>query len=173
MSYHSTQAIDAKLLLAEKMQMVDLPAVIKRIGEAAEHGDLSENSEWKFAIEERDFLSKRLQDLQTSLSAAVPLDEAEVPTDVVGVGSKVTFKGSKTIVFRVLGPFDSNPDGGVISYESPFGQTLLGKKRGDVVIYQGEHCEITSIENGLMDYELGKSDESEPDDEFGFSQLIG
>lgn len=127
----------------------------RRIGEAASYGDLSENSEYKFALEERDLLRARLAQMNAELSKARTLDSGEVPTDHVGVGSRVKLRGAngaeRSIVF--LGPFDADVDRGIFNYLAPMSQKLMGKTLGDkLTISLGaaeEEFEIVSIDNGL------------------------
>src|SRR5206468_11913087 len=94
----------------ENVQMRDNA---RRIGEAASYGDLSENSEYKFALEERDLLRARLAQINRELSVARLLTADIVPTESIGVGTKATLRNTadgstRTITF--LGPFDTNVD---------------------------------------------------------------
>lgn len=128
----------------------------KRIGEAASLGDLSENSEYKFALEERDLLRARLAQMNNELSLAQPIDPRDVPTDLVGIGSKVTLRNVEdgaTRSFTFLGPFDGDLDHDIYNYKAPVSQKLMG-------LHVGEHAKVTldgkesefevvSIENGL------------------------
>jgi transcription elongation GreA/GreB family factor len=128
----------------------------KRIGEAASLGDLSENSEYKFALEERDLLRARLAQMNNELSLAQPIDPRDIPTDVVSVGAKVTLRNiadGATRVFTFLGPFDGDLDNNIYNYKAPVSQKLMG-------LHVGEHAKVTldgkdgeyeviSIENGL------------------------
>ncbi|HEY3244727.1 MAG TPA: GreA/GreB family elongation factor, partial [Phycisphaerae bacterium] len=109
----------------------------RAIGEAAARGDLSENSEYKFALEERDLLRARLAQMQDELSRAGVIQPEEIPTDEVGIGSKVTFRdqasAARKIVLSFLGPWDSALERGVVNYRAPIGQSLMGRHIGDVV----------------------------------------
>ncbi|MCH8805035.1 MAG: GreA/GreB family elongation factor [Planctomycetes bacterium] len=128
----------------------------KRIGEAAEHGDLSENSEFKFAIEERDLLRARLAGINEMLSLARVLTAADVPEDQVGIGSRVTLRntsdGSQQDM-TFLGPFETDVDNGIYNYQSPVGLKLMGKRAGDRVPLplDGGECEfeIVAFANGM------------------------
>lgn len=128
----------------------------KRIGEAAALGDLSENAEYKFALEERDMLRARLALLNNELSIAVPIEPADVPTDHVGIGSRVTLRpvgGGEARSFTFFGPFDTDVEQNVINYRAPVGQKMMGLRRGDrtrLMIDGVEiECEVTEIANGL------------------------
>lgn len=139
------------------LQNVTMRENAQRIGEAASHGDLSENSEYKFALEERDLLRARLGQMNRELSLARVLDTHDVPEDHVGVGSKVTLRSAtdgseRTVVF--LGPFDADPDHGVYNYKAPFSQQLMGHRPGERVKTtmgnEEQEFEIVRIANGLQ-----------------------
>lgn len=143
---------------AERDQLVnvEMHENAKRIGEAASHGDLSENSEYKFALEERDLLRARLAQMNRELSLAEPIEPDDVPTDHVGIGSKVTLRQTSdghTREMTFLGPFDTDIDAGIYNYQAPVSQTLLGLHVGDkaTVVVDGRDVvyEVAEIKVGL------------------------
>lgn len=108
----------------------------KAIGEAAAHGDLSENSEYKFALEERDLLRARVAKLNREISMAKVLESHEIPSDYVSIGHRVVIKpvvGGASIPITILGYDESDLANHVYSYHSPFARSLLGKKPGEKV----------------------------------------
>ena len=116
----------------------------KAIGAAASHGDLSENSEWKFAIEERDMLRARVAKMQDELSLARAIEPQGVATDHIGVGSRVTLKrvnGDAVIELAFLGPWESDLENRVYSYQSQMAQELMGAPVGEVVTIRIEGLE--------------------------------
>jgi transcription elongation factor GreA len=116
----------------------------RAIGAAAEHGDLSENSEWKFAIEERDMLRARAAKLQEEITMARVLRPEAITTQTVGIGSSVTLRhegNGQQVTLTFLGPWDSDVTKGLFSYQTPLGQDLMGKQIGDTV-----HIKMESIE---------------------------
>jgi len=128
--------------LARKHEEVDHHVNVKMkenaraIGRAAEHGDLSENSEYKFALEERDLLRGRLAQMNAEMAAARLLSPDWVPIDHAGIGSKVTLRhvadGSHYVVV-ILGPWEADPEIGTFSYRTPVAQKMLGKRVGETV----------------------------------------
>lgn len=130
----------------------------KAIGEAASHGDLSENSEYKFALEERDLLRARLAQINSELAMAQVLDPADVPTDRVGIGTwigvrRVSDGATGRICF--LSSWDTDAERNIFNYKAPAGQKLMEKTMGDIVDldlsgFKGEY-EIVSLENSLTD----------------------
>lgn len=130
----------------------------RRIGEAASHGDLSENSEYKFALEERDLLRARLAKINEELSLARALEVHDVPESKVGIGSRVTLRRTDDRSERVmtfLGPFDTDVERGIFSYQAPFAQKLMGRQAGErvTVTLDGRdvELEIVSAVNALQD----------------------
>ena len=108
----------------------------RAIGAAAEHGDLSENSEWQFAIEERDLLRAQAAAMQDELVRARPIGSHDVPLDSVGIGSRIELTRVDTnqkITMDLLGPWEGDVSRHVYNYRTPLAATLLGRTVGDVV----------------------------------------
>jgi transcription elongation factor GreA len=119
----------------EKLQYelnVTLPNEIRK---AVELGDLRENSEYKAALERQSFVQARLGQLRERLSKLSSIDMAQIPTDKVGLGSKVVVQDEKTgsketynLVFGDALEFDESQ----VTMASPIGRALLGKAKGEV-----------------------------------------
>jgi transcription elongation factor GreA len=110
--------------------------VADRIREARQFGDIAENAEYDDAKNEQAMLEKQIADLEEKLRNARVIDENDVDTDVVGVGSTVHVKDQKTeksTKFRIVGSAEANPSENKLSNESPVGRALLGHKRGETV----------------------------------------
>jgi len=115
---------------------VKMPANSRDIGEAAEGGDISDSGDWQAAIEEQRRLQAQAAKMQDDLVRARVLHAQDVPTDSVGVGSRVTVKrvsDGELIEMSFLGPWDSDVDNRVYSYHTPLAQTLMGKTPGETV----------------------------------------
>lgn len=113
-----------------------IPDNSKAIASAREHGDLKENSEYKMAKQDQQVLMSQKTQLEKDLSRARITDFKEANLELIGVGNIVEVSlGStgKTARYTILGAWDSVPDQNVISYKTPLGQALLGKKAGDTV----------------------------------------
>ncbi|GEM_PF-130645 len=113
----------------------EFPRNAEALGKAIAMGDLSENAEYDAAREEQGRLTERAKKMEEELRIARVIDPARAAEDIVRVGSavKVEEKGGGTSEFHILGPWDAEPDNGVISYLSPLGQGLVGKKVGETV----------------------------------------
>lgn len=116
-----------------------IPANSKDIALARSYGDLRENHEYKAAKEMQKVLMRRKSELEIQLNRARGTDFADVRTDVVSIGTKVTVhdvNNQKAVVFKVCGAWDSDPDNGVIAYLSPIAQALLNHPVGDEVEFE-------------------------------------
>lgn len=112
---------------------VTLPSEIRR---AVEMGDLKENSEYKAALERQQFVQARLGQLHQRLSKLAQVDMSQIPTDSVGLGSRVIVEdrdGVKETYNLVFGDAEEFEEGQV-TMSSPIGRALIGKQVGDEVI---------------------------------------
>lgn len=111
-----------------------IPQLAKRIDEARQMGDLSENAEYHAAREEMAWAQSRLKELAVILENSQVVTGGKTPGGIVGVGSIIVVK-TKGIKkeFTIVGAQEANPGVGKISNESPLGQAFLGKRKGDDV----------------------------------------
>lgn len=108
----------------------------ERIKVALSFGDISENSEYDEAKNEQAYVEGRIAQLETMLKNARVIDEEDVSTDKVTIGSKVRLldmEYNDEIVYTIVGSTEANPAQFKISNESPVGAALMHKKKGNVV----------------------------------------
>lgn len=122
--------------------------VAKKIAEARDFGDLSENAEYDVAREEQGLIETRISEIEAILVNAEIIKNGN--KSKVALGNKVELKnGKKLVVYTVVGPVEADPLEGRISNESPIGLAIFGKKVGDkaaVVTAKGNIAyEIVSI----------------------------
>jgi transcription elongation factor GreA len=111
------------------------PRVAARIHDAKQDGDISENAEYEDAKQEQSFLEGRIATLEGQLKNAEVI--AGHNGDKVGIGSKVVIKGTDGEErLTIVGSAEASPRDGRISNESPVGQALMGRKKGDKVTVQ-------------------------------------
>ena len=130
--------------------------VAERIKEAREFGDISENAEYDDAKNEQAMLEARIAQLEEKLRSATVIDQSELSTDVVRVGSVVHVKDEKTgksVKYTIVGSAEAKPTENRLSNESPVGKALVGHKRNDVVSVQvprgpARKLKITKIDVG-------------------------
>ena len=124
----------------QELKQEKLPAVLERLAEAKAMWDLSENFEYKSAMEDKDFINSRIAEI-TNLIADVEIVEKEKDIKksekVVDFGSKVTVSiedDDKEYQVSIVGTWEIGIEDGLkISFESPLGQAIRGKKVGDTV----------------------------------------
>ena len=110
--------------------------IAERIKIALGFGDLSENSEYDEAKNEQAFTEGRILQLENMLKNAIVVDESEISTDAVTVGSIVKVKDyefDEEVEYTIVGSAEADPMSFKISNESPVGEGLIGKKVGDIV----------------------------------------
>ena len=124
----------------QELKQEKLPAVLERLAEAKAMWDLSDNFEYKSAMEDKDFINSRIAEI-TNLIADVEIVEKEKDIKksdkVVDFGSKVTVRiedDDKEYQVSIVGTWEIGIEDGLkISFESPLGQAIRGKKVGDTV----------------------------------------
>ena len=110
--------------------------VADRIKTAREFGDIAENAEYDDAKNEQAMLEARIAKLEERLAAARVIEKRDIAKDVVSIGSKVRLRdvdAKQTIEYHIVGSAEANPAEYKLSNESPVGQAILGKKKGETV----------------------------------------
>ncbi|MCB1160932.1 MAG: transcription elongation factor GreA, partial [Leptospiraceae bacterium] len=135
----------------EYLVNVEMPENSRDIGEAQEKGDLRENAEYKAAMERQVQLRAELTKLEAELKSAKIIDLSDVKTSRIHIGCRVKLKNSETqeeLNYAILGPWDTDTEKSIISYQSPLGMALLGKKQGDsaIVDFDGSKTEFLILE---------------------------
>lgn len=110
--------------------------IIKRIQEAKEFGDLSENSEYDDAKNEQAFVEGRIQEIEEVLSRAKVISTDNKHGGIVVLGSKVIVEADGEETFTIVGATEADPLSGKISADSPTGKALMGRKIGEKVSVQ-------------------------------------
>lgn len=133
----------------QELTAVKRPEVVKRLSDARDLGDLSENSEYAAAKQDLAFIDGRIVELEEFLHGAKVVSSHGKKT--VDVGCKVTLHvNGKREIFTVVGEWEADPTQKKISHESPLGKALLGKKPGDSVEVEAPagklHYKIIEIE---------------------------
>ena len=131
----SRESFERKRAEYEAIVSKKIPENSKAIATAREHGDLRENSEYKMAKQDQQMLMAQKGQLERELARARITDFKDASVDQVSVGSVVEVKGpdGATARYSVLGVWDGNPELHIISYKTPLGAALIGKRAGDSV----------------------------------------
>ena len=120
----------------ERLKTVERKEVIKAIEEARAHGDLSENAEYEAAKERQGHIEGRIQELSDRLARAEVIEPPKTPPERVQFGVKVRLLNLDTdeeVVYRLVGPYESEVEKGLLSVTSPLGRALIGKEVGDEI----------------------------------------
>lgn len=136
LTYEGIKKIEEEL---EQLKTVRRKEVTEKIKVAISYGDLSENSEYDEAKNEQAFVEGRIATLENMLRNVKLIDEDDIKTDVVSIGSVVKVKDLQyddELEFTVVGSAEADPMKMKISNEAPIGRGLLGKKVGDKVEIQ-------------------------------------
>lgn len=117
----------------ETIRNKTIPDIARRIDEAKQQGDLSENAEYHQAREDMSWIQGRVQELEQLIQNAEIITKSS-SNDTVSVGSTVTVKvNGKTKDYTIVGPQEIDPLKGYISNESPLGQAFLKREVKDKV----------------------------------------
>lgn len=120
----------------EQLKTVTRKEVADRIKVALGYGDLSENAEYDQAKQEQAKLEERIAKLENLIREAVVVEDHEVTTEKVNIGTTVTVREEgedEDEDYTIVGSAESDPLNGKISNESPLGAALLGRRRKDTV----------------------------------------
>lgn len=142
----------------EKLQHELNVVLPNEIRKAVELGDLRENSEYKSALERQQFVQARLGQLRQRLSKLSQIDMTQIPSDKVGLGSRVVVEdersGARETYHLVFGDAVEFEDGHV-TMSSPIGRALIGKSVGEVAVLK-----LPTINRRLKVVELATIHES-------------
>ena len=119
----------------EYLVTVKRKEVAQKLKEARSFGDLSENAEYDEAKNEQAILESKINELELLIANAIVVEDDEISTDEIGVGSMIKIKDlefDEIETLQIVGSTESDPDNGKISDESPIGKAALRKKVGDI-----------------------------------------
>lgn len=120
----------------ENLKSVKRREVAERIKQAIEFGDISENSEYEDAKNEQAFIEGRIITLEKMLRNAKVIEPVDSDADTVHIGAKILLKDMEygdEFSYTVVGSAEADPANNKISYESPVGRAILGKREGETV----------------------------------------
>ncbi|WP_313534880.1 transcription elongation factor GreA [Sphingomonas sp.] len=118
--------------LSEELKRLkaERPLIVDAIEEARAHGDLSENAEYHAAKERQGQVEATINDIEDKLSRAQIIDPKELSGDKVVFGATVTLldEDDKPVTYQIVGQTEADASKGRISYNSPIGRALIGRK---------------------------------------------
>jgi transcription elongation factor GreA len=111
------------------------PLIVDAIEEARAHGDLSENAEYHAAKERQGQVEASIADLEDKMSRAQIIDPATLSGERIIFGATVTLldEDDKPVKYQIVGPYEADAKAGRISYNSPLGKALIGRRVEDEI----------------------------------------
>lgn len=144
--YLTQEGVEKLKAELDKLVNQERQAVARSLKEAKEYGDLSENVEWESAKDRQAYIEGRIAEIEHILKHT-SIIEAPKDSASVSIGSTVHLEIEDGLQkYTIVGSTEANPQEGKISDESPIGQALIGKTKGDEV-------EIT-VPSGTMVYKI-------------------
>ena len=125
------------------------PQVSVRLRDSKQFGDLTENAEYEDAKQEQALVESQILDIRRILQVARVLDNADITTDRVSIGSIVkmtNLENDDEWELTIVGSVEADPDNDLISDESPIGDAIMDKKPGETVFIQ--------VPNGALKYRI-------------------
>jgi transcription elongation factor GreA len=139
-----------RMLIEEVIRLkAERPEVIDAIEEARAHGDLSENAEYHAAKERQGQIEAMIAELEDRLSRAQVIDPKDLSGDKIVFGATVTLvdEDEKPVRYQIVGQTEADAKSGRISYNSPLGRALIGRKVDDeieVTVPSGDRYYVVS-----------------------------
>jgi transcription elongation GreA/GreB family factor len=140
-------SIEARRAELQRLLNEEIPANRRAIEEARALGDLRENFEYKSARQRHEYLSARATALENDLRRVNSIDLERVDSSQIRIGTVVGLRaGEEKRSVTILGPWESDPEAGVVSYESESARRLLEHKVGEEVEEGGKVWTVESID---------------------------
>jgi len=130
------------------LKMVERPQTVEEIDIARSHGDLKENAEYHAAREKLRFIESRIAELGSLYDNSREVKPENFEHDIVRFGSTVTLvdvDSEEEFTYTIVGTYESNPDKGLISNQTPLARAMMGKEEGDEVSVNAKTYEIEEI----------------------------
>ena len=139
MAYLSQEGYDKLVAEIHRLEAIERPKASAAIAEAADKGDLSENSEYDAAKEAQAHLEAKIVELKRTIAQAKIVDMSRLSTEEVQIMSTVELTNlttKKKMVYTIVSESEANLKEGKISIQTPIAQGLLNKKVGDIAEIQ-------------------------------------
>lgn len=136
MSYMSQEGYDRLVAELKQLESVERPKASAAIAEAADKGDLSENSEYDAAKEAQRHLEAKINEMKLTIAQAKIVDISRLSDEAVQIMSTVemtNMANNSKMKYTIVSETEANLKQGKISIHTPIAQGLLNKKVGDVV----------------------------------------
>ena len=135
----------------ERLKRVDRAQAIQALNEAAAHGDLTDNADYRVAKERRDYVENRIKELDDKLARARVIESKDLTTERVVFGCTVFLgdvESARQVKYKIVGADEADIRNGRISVNSPVAKALIGHGVGEVV--------QVVVPSGKKEYEILK-----------------
>ena len=136
MAYMSQEGYDKLVAELKRLESVERPKASAAIAEAADKGDLSENSEYDAAKEAQAHLEAKINDIKMTTAQAKIVDMSRLSTDSVQLMSTVVMTNlanGRQMKYPIVSESGANLKQCKISIKTPIAKGVLNKKVGDEV----------------------------------------
>lgn len=119
-----------------RLKTQERPSVIAAIGEARQHGDLSENAEYHAAKDRQGWIEGRIAEIEDKIARAQIIDVKKLSGKQVKFGATISVVDEDTeeeARYQIVGEHEADVKSGKISLTSPLSRAVMGKEVGDVV----------------------------------------
>jgi transcription elongation factor GreA len=119
-----------------RLKTQERPSVIAAIGEARQHGDLSENAEYHAAKDRQGWIEGRIAEIEDKIARAQVIDVSKLSGKQVKFGATISVLDEDTdeeARYQIVGEHEADVKSGKISLTSPLSRAVMGKEVGDVV----------------------------------------
>ena len=126
-------ALDEEL---RRLKTQERPSVIAAIGEARQHGDLSENAEYHAAKDRQGWIEGRIAEIEDKIARAQVIDVSKLSGAQVKFGATVSVVDEDTedkARYQIVGDHEADVKSGKLSISSPLSRAMIGKEVGEVV----------------------------------------
>ena len=133
----------------ERLKRVERPQALQAMNEAAAHGDISDNADYRVAKERRDFIEGRIKELDDKLARAQIIETRDLATDKVVFGCTVLLGDAEVdrqVKYKIVGADEADIRAGRISVNSPVAKALIGHRLGEVV--------QVKVPSGVKEYQI-------------------
>ena len=120
----------------DRLRRVERPQALQAMNEAAAHGDISDNADYRVAKERRDYVEGRIKELDDKLARAQVIDTRALATDKVVFGCTVLLgetDADRRVKYMIVGAHEADIRAGRISVNSPVAKALIGHSLGELI----------------------------------------
>ena len=119
----------------KRLKSEEWPAILKRVSEARELGNLEDNPEFDEASKAKDLVEGRIMEIEAIIDdVEIIKEEPKGVKGKISLGTTVTLEvQGEHQTFTIVGSIEADPTQGKLSHEGPLGKQLLGLKEVDII----------------------------------------